>query len=137
MLPGCTEVEGGAIGGELFRVTLLRVDLIPLACQLIEGRFRAALPRHDLLSCQLSGILKGRGAWETHVLHRVRIEVSSSNFPRFDRNMNTGGNNYDETEGVIARNTIHHSRQYASKIVLTVVKRQPEPTATAVAAVHQ
>ena len=30
--------------------------------------------------------------------HRLRIEVSSSNFPRFDRNLNTGGNNYDETE---------------------------------------
>ncbi len=29
--------------------------------------------------------------------HRVRIEVSSSNFPRFDRNLNTGGNNYDES----------------------------------------
>src|SRR5262249_19337944 len=28
--------------------------------------------------------------------HRLRIEVSSSNFPRFDRNLNTGGNNYDE-----------------------------------------
>jgi putative CocE/NonD family hydrolase len=31
--------------------------------------------------------------------HRIRIEVSSSNFPRFDRNLNTGGNNYDEGEG--------------------------------------
>ena len=31
--------------------------------------------------------------------HRLRIEVSSSNFPRFDRNLNTGGNNYDEVEG--------------------------------------
>ena len=31
--------------------------------------------------------------------HRIRIEVSSSNFPRFDRNLNTGGNNYDETTG--------------------------------------
>ena len=29
--------------------------------------------------------------------HRIRIEISSSNFPRFDRNLNTGGNNYDET----------------------------------------
>ena len=36
--------------------------------------------------------------------HRIRIEVSSSNFPRFDRNMNTGGNNYDETKGVVAHN---------------------------------
>ena len=31
--------------------------------------------------------------------HRIRIEVSSSNFPRFARNLNTGGNNYDESEG--------------------------------------
>jgi putative CocE/NonD family hydrolase len=55
--------------------------------------------------------------------HRIRIEVSSSNFPRFDRNLNTGGNNYDETEGLVARNSVHHSRQYPSKITLTVVRR--------------
>jgi hypothetical protein len=55
--------------------------------------------------------------------HRIRIEISSSNFPRFDRNMNTGGNNYDETTGVVAHNSIHHSQQFASKVVLTVVKR--------------
>jgi putative CocE/NonD family hydrolase len=55
--------------------------------------------------------------------HRVRIEVSSSNFPRFDRNMNTGGNNYDEATGVVAHNVVHHSAQYPSKITLTVVKK--------------
>jgi putative CocE/NonD family hydrolase len=55
--------------------------------------------------------------------HRVRIEVSSSNFPRFDRNLNTGGNNYDESKGVVAHNAVHHSRQYASTVTLTVVKR--------------
>jgi uncharacterized protein len=55
--------------------------------------------------------------------HRVRIEVSSSNFPRFDRNLNTGGNNYDETEGVVATNKIHHSEEYPSSISLPVVKR--------------
>jgi hypothetical protein len=54
--------------------------------------------------------------------HRLRIEVSSSNFPRFDRNMNTGGNNYDETAGVVANNKVHHSRQYPSSITVTVVK---------------
>ena len=52
--------------------------------------------------------------------HRIRIEISSSNFPRFDRNLNTGGNNYDEPKGVIARNTVHHSREHASRVVLTV-----------------
>jgi putative CocE/NonD family hydrolase len=55
--------------------------------------------------------------------HRIRIEVSSSNFPRFDRNFNTGGNNYDETKAVVAHNSVHHSRQYPSQITLSVVKR--------------
>ncbi len=55
--------------------------------------------------------------------HRIRIEVSSSNFPRFTRNLNTGGNNYDETEGVVAHNGVHHSRRYPSQIRLPVVRR--------------
>jgi putative CocE/NonD family hydrolase len=55
--------------------------------------------------------------------HRIRIEISSSNFPRFDRNLNTGGNNYDETKGVVARNAVHHSRQYPSTIKITVVRK--------------
>jgi putative CocE/NonD family hydrolase len=55
--------------------------------------------------------------------HSIRIEVSSSNFPRFDRNMNTGGNNYDETEGVVAHNEVHHSRQYPSSVTVSVVKK--------------
>ena len=54
--------------------------------------------------------------------HRIRIEISSSNFPRFDRNLNTGGNNFDETKGVVARNAVHHSRQYPSSIKITVVR---------------
>ena len=55
--------------------------------------------------------------------HRVRIEVTSSNFPRFDRNLNTGGRNYDEAEGVVAHNAVHHSKQYPSQISLTVVRK--------------
>lgn len=55
--------------------------------------------------------------------HRIRIEISSSNFPRFDRNMNTGGKNYDETKGVVARNSVHHSKQYPAEITLSVVKK--------------
>jgi uncharacterized protein len=55
--------------------------------------------------------------------HRIRIEVSSSNFPRFDRNLNTGGKNFDESKGVVARNAVHHSKQYPSEIKITVVKK--------------
>ena len=55
--------------------------------------------------------------------HRIRIEVSSSNFPRFARNLNTGGKNYDENQGVVARNSVHHSKQYPSQIRLPIVNR--------------
>ncbi len=53
--------------------------------------------------------------------HRIRLEVAGANFPRFDRNLNTGGNNYDETTGVVAHTSIHHSGQYPSSMTLTVV----------------
>ncbi len=55
--------------------------------------------------------------------HRLRIEVSSSNFPRYDRNLNTGGNNYDESEWRVARNAVHHSAEHPSRIVLPVLDR--------------
>jgi uncharacterized protein len=54
---------------------------------------------------------------------QLRIEISSSNFPRFDRNLNTGGDNYNESHGVVAHNEIHHSAQYPSSITLSVVKK--------------
>jgi putative CocE/NonD family hydrolase len=55
--------------------------------------------------------------------HRIRIEVSSSNFPRFDRNLNTGGKNYDESKCVVARNAVHHSKQHPSELKITVIKK--------------
>jgi putative CocE/NonD family hydrolase len=54
--------------------------------------------------------------------HRIRLEVSSSNFPRFDRNLNTGGNNYDETQWVSARNFVYHSERQTSYLLLPVVR---------------
>jgi putative CocE/NonD family hydrolase len=53
--------------------------------------------------------------------HRIRLDVSSSNFPRFDRNLNTGGDNYVETEWKIAENSIHHSSSHASYVSLPVI----------------
>lgn len=53
--------------------------------------------------------------------HRVRIEVSSSNFPRFDRNLNTGGDNVTETGWRTAENAVHHSAEHPSHLLLTVV----------------
>jgi len=55
--------------------------------------------------------------------HQLRIEVSSSDFPRFDRNLNTGGDNISESQGVVAHNEVHHSREYSSSVTLSVVKK--------------
>ena len=55
--------------------------------------------------------------------HQIRIEISSSNFPRFDRNLNTGGNNFDEKVGVIAKNKVHHNTKYPSRIILPMIKK--------------
>ncbi|MCC6263457.1 MAG: CocE/NonD family hydrolase [Bryobacterales bacterium] len=55
--------------------------------------------------------------------HRIRVEVASSKFPQYMRNLNTGGNNYDETKGVVAHNIVHHSAQYPSKIILPVMPK--------------
>ncbi len=56
--------------------------------------------------------------------HRLRVEVSSSNFPRFARNLNTGGNNWEDVEGVVAHNSVHHSTEHPSQIRLPIVKPQ-------------
>jgi putative CocE/NonD family hydrolase len=55
--------------------------------------------------------------------HALRIEVSSSNFPRFTRNLNTGGRNYDEAEAVVAHNRVYHSAEYPSQIRIPVMLR--------------
>jgi predicted acyl esterase len=54
--------------------------------------------------------------------HQIRIEISSSNFPRFERNLKTGGNNYDEAAWEIAINRIHHGPEYPSGISFYVVE---------------
>lgn len=53
--------------------------------------------------------------------HALRLEISSSNFPRFARNLNTGGDNYRDKHWVQARNRIHHSDQLRSRLLLPIV----------------
>jgi len=65
--------------------------------------------------------------WPTSMLfkqgHRIRIEVSSSNFPRHDRNTNTGRDAATDDSPVAAMQTIHHSSQQLSSILLPIVPR--------------
>ena len=55
--------------------------------------------------------------------HRIRLEVSSSNFPRFDRNLNTGKPASTNATFVKATNTIYHDAAHSSVLLLPVVPR--------------
>ena len=53
--------------------------------------------------------------------HRIRLDVSSSDFPNFDRNHNTGGNDYAEATLVSAGQTVFHDASRPSRLVLPVI----------------
>ena len=53
--------------------------------------------------------------------HRVRVDISSSNYPRFDRNLNTGNDAGQDAELRVAHQTVHHSSQYASQVLLPII----------------
>ena len=63
--------------------------------------------------------------WATsHVFkkgHRLRVAVASSDFPRWDRNWQTGRNNSYETSGVVARNRIYRDLNHPSHILLPLL----------------
>ncbi len=59
--------------------------------------------------------------------HRIRIEISSSNFPRFDRNMNSARPNADETKFAEARQTVFHEKGYPSAVILPIISKTNVP----------
>lgn len=65
--------------------------------------------------------------WETSNLfqagHCIRLEVSSSNFPRFDRNQNTGNPSGLDAETQVAHQTIYHTARYPSHLTLPIIPR--------------
>jgi putative CocE/NonD family hydrolase len=63
--------------------------------------------------------------------HQIRLEISSSNFPHYDRNLNTGHALGADSEMVVARQTVYHDRARPSQIVLPIM---PAPVKTADAA---
>jgi putative CocE/NonD family hydrolase len=59
--------------------------------------------------------------------HRIRVYISSSNFPRFNRNLNTGEKMLGAARMVKARQTIYHDAEHPSAIVLPVIPAKPNP----------
>ena len=61
--------------------------------------------------------------------HRVRLDVTSSDFPNYDRNHNTTADQNADAELVVARQTIHHGNAFPSKLILPWVPNQTSGTA--------
>jgi putative CocE/NonD family hydrolase len=63
--------------------------------------------------------------WDTSNLflagHRIRIEISSSNFPRYNRNLNTGSEIASDSEVRVAHQTIYHDAAHPSHVLLPVI----------------
>jgi hypothetical protein len=53
--------------------------------------------------------------------HRIRVHVTSSDFPRYDRNLNTGGPFGEEDHGQVALNTVFHDAMRPSHVLLPVM----------------
>jgi putative CocE/NonD family hydrolase len=53
--------------------------------------------------------------------HRVRVDISSSDFPNFDRNHNTGGDDYAEATLLSAAQSIYHNHSRPSRVILPVI----------------
>jgi predicted acyl esterase len=60
-------------------------------------------------------------AWRVDTGHRLRLDVTSSSFPRLERNLNTGGDNARETRIVVARNRVLHGGETPSYVELAVL----------------
>ncbi len=109
------------------------VDVFPngearnLTDGILRMRYRGGLEKAELAQPgQIYRIAIDAGVTSNVFLkgHRIRIEVSSSNFPRFDRNANTGRGIADETVLKTAQQTVYHATEYPSHVLLPVV---PEP----------
>jgi putative CocE/NonD family hydrolase len=91
---------------------------------IVRARYRNSQEKPELLNPEEPYKLS-IDCWSTSNVfkkgHKIRLEVSSSNFPRFDRNLNTGESGQSGTRMVKATNTVLHDAEHASVLVLPEV----------------
>jgi putative CocE/NonD family hydrolase len=110
------------------------VDVCPCGCVMnladgiIRARYRSGTRSQELMTP--GEVYKFEiDLWATGTVfqpgHQIRVEISSSNFPRFDRNPNTGGviATTRREECLVAHQTIHHSQEHPSHITLPIIPR--------------
>ena len=90
---------------------------------LVRARHRHSYDREDFLTpgeVTEFRIRLGATACRFQKGHRIRLEITSSDFPNHDRNHNTGRNDLADTELVSARQEVHHSKTHSSRLILPV-----------------
>lgn len=97
---------------------------INLQAAVLRARYRDSLERPALLeegkiykfemAIGATGVLFRKG-------HRIRLQVTSSNFPEYGRNLNTGADNGTTSQTVKAQQSIYHDREHPSHIILPVL----------------
>ena len=110
--------------------TAALVDVFPdgrpiILCEgICRARFRHGTENPELMERNKSYEFK-IDMWDTSNAflagHRIRVEVSSSNFPRYNRNLNTGSNIATDTDIRVAHQTVYHDLERPSHILLPVV----------------
>jgi uncharacterized protein len=93
---------------------------------ILRARYRESKTRPTLLTpVQPVEITIEAGATSNvfRASHRIRLDISSSNFPRFDRNPNTGGVFGEDSELLRAEQTILHDTKHPSRVILPVLLR--------------
>lgn len=105
------------------------VDVYPngyamnIAEGILRARYRKGLDKPELLKANEAYEFEVDMVGTANVFqpgHRIRVDVTSSNFPQFDRNLNTGENG-SSAKVRVAKNTVFHSGERASAIILPVV----------------
>lgn len=111
-----------------FVARLVAVDPNGKATNIQEGalraRFRSGITTPQLMSPGQRYVLSidmRSIAYRLPAGHRLRLHVTSSSFPRLERNLNTGGDNSLEHQGVVAINRVHHGSDALSFVSLPVV----------------
>lgn len=109
------------------------VDVDPLGVArlvqdgLIRGRFRESLARESLLELHRPyrfALDLEATAYKFRAGHRLRLAISSSNFPKFDRNLNTAADAFTGRSSLVARQTVFHGGETASRLRLPILPRE-------------
>lgn len=92
---------------------------------ILRARYRVSLERQELIEpgkVYRFEVDLWSTAWCLEAGHRIRLHVTSSDFPRYDRNLNSGGVLGEEASGHVATNTVFHDVDRPSHVVLPVYR---------------